>query len=79
MPLIDSLPRHRGWTVDRAVPLAAGTVVLASLALGRTAHPRWRALTAFAGANLLLYGAAGWCPASLAMEAAGLPRKSDPR
>lgn len=78
MSLLSDLPRHRGWTVDRVVPLAAGSVVLAGLALGRRVDPRWRALSAFAAANLVMYGTVGWCPASLAMGAAGLPRKIDP-
>lgn len=70
---MSSLPRHNGWSVQRVVPLLGGAVALGGLALGRR-HPRWRALSAFAGANLVLYGTVGWCPASLLMELAGLPR-----
>ncbi len=74
-----TLPRHHRWTIERAVPLLGGSVVLASLALGQRHTPRWRALTGFAGANLVLYGALGWCPASLLMQRAGIPRLAQTR
>ncbi len=70
------LPRHDGWSVERAVPMMAGAVVLGSLALGRTVSPKWRGLTAFAGGNLVMYATVGWCPASLAMHMLGLRRIS---
>lgn len=76
MAFLKGLPRHDGWSVERAVPLMAGSVVLASLALGRGVSPKWRGLTAFAGGNLIMYSALGWCPVSLALERAGLPRKA---
>lgn len=66
-----------GPSIDRAVPALAGTVVLASLALGSLHDRRWRTLTAFVGGNLLLYSAVGWCPASLAMRRLGM-RRSGP-
>ena len=75
MSVLEKLPSHDGWSVERAVPLAAGVVVLGSLALGRTLSPKWRGLTAFAGANLVMYASVGWCPASLAFEGLGLPRR----
>ncbi len=55
------MPRPQGWPLDRIVTLMAGMVVLATLALGRQ-HARWRILTGFVGANLLLNAAMGWCP-----------------
>ncbi|MBM4594408.1 DUF2892 domain-containing protein [Rhodococcus hoagii] len=60
-----ALPKHSGWTVERIVPLLGGSVVGTSLLLGRKHSPKWRGLTAFASANLVLYGIVGWCPMSL--------------
>lgn len=68
-----ALPRHHGWTVDRVVPLLGGTMVLLSAALAAGLSPWWLLLTGFVGANLILYAAAGWCPASLLLTRLGLP------
>ncbi len=40
-------------TIERGLRLAAGVVVLLSVALGAMVHPAWLLLTAFAGLNLL--------------------------
>ncbi|MFJ2662742.1 DUF2892 domain-containing protein [Nocardia fluminea] len=69
-----NLPRHHGWTVERVVPLMAGVIVLASVASAAVFSPWWLLLTGFVGANLVFYSLAGWCPASLIMERAGLER-----
>ena len=66
------MPKPRGWTIERAVPVLAGTLVLATLALGRKRSPRWRVLTGLVGANLLLDAAVGWCPASVVLHRVGL-------
>ena len=70
------LPRHEGWTVERVVPLMAGVMVLLSVGLTLAFSPWWLLLTGFVGANLVFYSAAGWCPASLVMQKAGLERAS---
>ena len=67
----------RTWTVERAVPLLAGTMVLVSLALAIAFSGWWLLLTTFVALNLLLFGAVGWCPASLLMHRLGLPRQCD--
>lgn len=59
---------HRGWTLERALFLIAGIVILASVALGAFASPWWLLLTAFVGVNQLLYVALGDCPASLLLR-----------
>jgi len=41
------------------------------LFLGRVHSPRWRILTEFAGVNVLLSAAAGWCPSRPAAVSAG--------
>ncbi|WP_040786478.1 YgaP family membrane protein [Nocardia pneumoniae] len=65
--------RDREWTIARLVPLLAGTLVLLSTALTLTVSPWWSTVTALVGANLLLYSAVGWCPASLLMARLGIP------
>lgn len=65
--------RNREWTIARLVPLLAGTMVLLSTALTVTVSPWWSILTVLVGANLLLYGTVGWCPASLLMAWLGIP------
>ena len=69
----------RSWTIERVVPLLAGTVVLASIALTLAFSSWWLLLTGFVGANLLLFGAVGWCPASLLLHRLGVPRLAAPR
>ncbi|CQD02763.1 hypothetical protein BN000_00354 [Mycobacterium europaeum] len=66
------MPKPQGWTLERAVHLLAGSVVLASLLLGQKYSPRWRVLTGFVGANLLLDAAVGWCPTSLLLHRVGI-------
>ena len=61
------------WSVERATSLLAGSVVLFSLGMARVHSNRWRFLTAFVGANLLMNAAIGWCPTSLALRRLGLP------
>jgi hypothetical protein len=65
------MPRPQGWPLDRIVALMAGMVVLATLTLGRQ-HARWRILTGFVGANLLLNAAMGWCTMSVVLHRLGI-------
>lgn len=65
-------------TVERTVPALAGVMVTISVILVLTVSPWWTVLTLFVAANLLLYSAVGWCPASLLMAKAGLPRAAYP-
>ncbi|MCL2534455.1 MAG: DUF2892 domain-containing protein [Nocardiaceae bacterium] len=66
-----------GWTVERLVPLLGGAAVGATLLLGRTESPKWRGMTAFVAANLVMHGLVGWCPTSLLLEKLGIPRDAD--
>jgi hypothetical protein len=59
-------------TVERAVRLMAGLLILLSLALARFHSPNWLWLTAFVGLNLLQSAFTGWCPAMSAFRALGL-------
>ena len=63
-------------TVDRAVRLMAGVMVLASLALARWVSPNWLWLTAFVGLNLLQSAFTNWCPAMTFFRKLGLPEPS---
>ena len=59
-------------SVDRAVMLFAGFMVLVSLALGVYVSPLWFWLTAFVGANLMQASVTGFCPAAIIFRKLGL-------
>jgi hypothetical protein len=59
--------------VDRIVHSAAGTLILASLALAHWHSPYWYWLTAFVGANLLQSGLTDWCLLSSLLSRLGVP------
>ncbi|MEU4710837.1 DUF2892 domain-containing protein [Nocardia salmonicida] len=63
---------RRGWTIARLVPLLAGILVLAGTAAAATISAWWLIVPTLVGANLLLYSAVGWCPATLLMRRAGI-------
>src|SRR3546814_12477379 len=56
--------RKIDMNLDRAIFAFAGTMILASLALGHFVSPWWHLLTAFVGLNLLQYSFTGFCPAA---------------
>jgi hypothetical protein len=58
-------------TVDRAVMMFAGAMVLISLALGFYVSPYWYLLTAFVGLNLIQASFTGFCPAALVFKKLG--------
>lgn len=49
-------------TIERGLRLAAGVVVLLSVALAVFHNQAWLYLTAFAGLNLLQSAFTNWCP-----------------
>lgn len=59
-------------TVERAVRLLAGVIVLASLALAHWVSPNWLWLTVFVGLNLFQSGFTNWCPAMAIFKWMGL-------
>lgn len=59
-------------TIDRAVFLFAGLVILASLVLGRYVSPWWLLLSAFAGLNMIQSAFTGFCPAAIVFKRLGL-------
>jgi len=58
-------------TIDRAVLMFAGFVVLASVTLGYYSSPWWYLLTAFAGLNMIQASMTGFCPAAYLFRKAG--------
>lgn len=65
-------------TVNRLIPIFAGTFILLSLALGVDASPIfvsrwWLAFTAFVGLNLFQYGFTRACPLAWMLKKAGVP------
>ncbi len=63
-------------TVDRAVRLLAGAVVLISLALAHWVSPNWLWLTAFVALNLIQSAFTNWCPAMAIFRMMKLPDPS---
>lgn len=58
-------------TIDRAVLMFAGFVVLTSLALGYYVSGYWLLLAAFAGLNMIQASVTGFCPAALVFRKLG--------
>jgi hypothetical protein len=59
-------------TIDRAVMLFAGFMILLSLALGFYVSPYWYLLTAFVGLNLMQASVTGFCPAAIVLKKLGV-------
>mgnify|MGYP005809699577 FL=1 len=59
-------------TLDRAVFVFAGLVVLAGVALAYLVSPWWMLLSAFAGANMIQAAFTGFCPAALVFKKLGV-------
>lgn len=66
-------------TVERAVRLLAGIVVLISLALAHWVSFYWLWLAVFVGLNLLQSAFTNWCPAMAIFRWMGLPSAGTPR
>ncbi|MCH4561125.1 YgaP family membrane protein [Mesorhizobium jarvisii] len=58
-------------TIDKAVLMFAGFMVLISVALGYYYSPYWFLLTAFAGLNMVQASLTGWCPAAIVFKKFG--------
>ncbi|MDX8434786.1 MULTISPECIES: DUF2892 domain-containing protein [Mesorhizobium] len=58
-------------TIDKAVLMFAGFVVLISLTLGIYYSPYWFLLTAFAGLNMMQASVTGFCPAAMIFKKLG--------
>lgn len=60
-------------SIDRAVFVFAGFMVLGSLALGWYVSPWFFLVTAFAGLNMIQAAFTGFCPAAMVFRALGCP------
>ena len=63
-------------TIERAVMLFAGTVILVSLALAMWVNSMWLILTAFVGLNLIFSALTGFCPLVSVLRKLGLQHGS---
>ena len=68
-------------TVDRLIPIFAGSFILLSLALGVAGSPLyvspwWLVFTAFVGANLLQFGFSQVCPLGWMLKKLGVPESA---
>lgn len=59
-------------SLDRAVMMFAGVMVLVSLALTHWIHPAWMWLTVFVGLNLMQASITGFCPAAMLFRRLGV-------
>ncbi len=59
-------------SIDRAVLIFAGLMVLASVALTLLVSPWWLLLTGFVGINMFQAGITGFCPAAIVFKRLGL-------
>jgi rhodanese-related sulfurtransferase len=58
---VERSPGSSGLSLQRQVQIAAGSLVVLSVALGVTVAPRFLALAGFVGAGLVFAGATGTC------------------
>tara|TARA_R110000868_G_scaffold64724_4_gene194333 strand:- start:8448 stop:8636 length:189 start_codon:yes stop_codon:yes gene_type:complete len=59
-------------TINSAVRLLAGSMVLISIALSIWVHPYWIGLAIFVGLNLVQSSFTGFCPPSIVLRKLGL-------
>jgi hypothetical protein len=59
-------------SLDRAVMMFAGLMVLVSVALTHWVHPAWVWLTVFVGLNLMQASVTGFCPAAMVFARLGV-------
>lgn len=59
-------------SIDRAVMLFAGSVVLASAVLAYVFSPLWLILTGFVGLNLMQASVTGFCPLAIVLKKVGV-------
>jgi len=59
-------------TIERALRLITGSLLLVSVLLAHYVSPYWLLFTAFIGLNLLQSGLTDWCPMMTILRKAGL-------
>jgi hypothetical protein len=63
-------------TVERAILLVVGTLVVASVLLAVYVNLNWLWLTGILGAHLIQASFTGLCPVVMVLKKLGLPQKS---
>ena len=63
-------------TLERAILLVVGVVVLGSVLLGVYHSPNWLWLTGILGAHLIQASFTGLCPVERLLKGSGLPSKA---
>lgn len=61
-------------SLDRAVMMFAGVMILISIALTQFVSPMWWLFTAFIGLNLMQSSVTGFCPAAMILRKLGVGR-----
>ena len=59
-------------TIERALRLIAGILLIVSVLLAHYISPYWLLFTAFIGLNLFQSGLTNWCPMMLILKKAGV-------
>lgn len=59
-------------TIEKAIRILAGTLVLASISLAHWVSEYWLFLTAFVGFNLVQSAITGFCPAEIILRKLGV-------
>jgi hypothetical protein len=59
-------------SIDRAVFVFAGLVILAGVALAHYVSPWWILLSVFAGVNMIQAAFTGFCPAAMVFRKLGV-------
>ncbi len=65
-------------TIERFVPIFAGSMILITLALAMWVNSAWLLLTAFVGLNLIVSALTGFCPLVKILEKLGMQHGSSP-
>ncbi|SIN76831.1 Protein of unknown function [Sulfurivirga caldicuralii] len=65
-------------TIERFVPIFAGSMILISLALAMWINSWWILLTAFVGLNLIISALTGFCPLVKILEKLGMKHGPSP-
>ncbi len=59
-------------TIEKSIPIMAGSFILISLALAVWVNKWWLLWTAFVGVNLVQSAITGWCPAEGLLKKLGM-------
>jgi hypothetical protein len=59
-------------SIDNAIRVLAGTLVLVSIGLSHYVNPNWLWLGVFVGVNLIQSAFTGFCPAAMIFKKIGL-------